>query len=367
MKNATASFSPRQRLLTTLRRQVPDRVPKSAELSPALLEVFQQETGFDDPAEYFGFEARKVSVEKPANIITDTNDRFEQFAPYLPQDLPAGSQCYEWGFARVPGDFYHFSKHAHPMSDFSEPRQVDEFPFPHFDTARFAALRPEVEAYHERGLAVIASMQMTIFELSWYLRGLENLLTDTIMNANLAAALLHRVTTIRCEMATAYAALGVDVLSLGDDVGTQRGMLMSPITWRQWLKPRLAQVIASARAIAPNILIEYHSDGAIEPIIPELIEIGVDVLNPVQPECMDPAALKALYGHRLAFSGTIGTQTVMPFGTPEEVRQAVRWSIEIMGANGGLYISPTHILEPDVPWENVLAFFDAVDEFGVYT
>ena len=101
-------------------------------------------------------------------------------------------------------------------------------------------------------------------------------------------------------------------------------------------------------------------------IIPELIEIGVDVLNPVQPECVDPVALKEQYGDRLSFWGTIGTQTTMPVGTPEEVRENVRHMIETVGKGGGLLVAPTHLLEPEVPWENIEALIQAVKDYGTF-
>ena len=97
-----------------------------------------------------------------------------------------------------------------------------------------------------------------------------------------------------------------------------------------------------------------------------MIEIGVTVLNPVQPECMDPVQLKTEYGDRLAFWGTIGTQTTMPFGTPEQVRAVVAERIETVGKGGGLLLAPTHVLEPEVPWRNVIAFVQAVEELGAY-
>jgi uroporphyrinogen decarboxylase len=141
---------------------------------------------------------------------------------------------------------------------------------------------------------------------------------------------------------------------------------MSVPMWRKWIKPRLAQVIQTARRIRPDLLVEYHTDGYVEPFIPELIEIGVDVLNPVQPECMDPAEIKHKFGDRLAFSGTVGNQSTLPFGTPDEVRRVVKERIETVGRGGGLVLAPSHMLEPDVPWENIVAFFEAAEEFGYY-
>ena len=130
--------------------------------------------------------------------------------------------------------------------------------------------------------------------------------------------------------------------------------------WRKWLKPRLKRGIDSAKSINPDVLCYYHSDGDISDIIEDLIEIGVDILNPIQPECMDPVAVKERYGSRVNLWGTIGTQTTMPFGTPKEVRREVRRMIEDAGRDGGLVIAPTHVLEPEVPFENIEAYVEAV-------
>ena len=195
------------------------------------------------------------------------------------------------------------------------------------------------------------------------MRGLDVLLTDFKLNRDFAAALLDRVTEIGVEVASRLCRAGVDVLVTGDDVGMQDRMMMSPATWREWLKPRLARIFAAAKEANPDTFLFYHSDGYIEPIIPDLIEIGLEVLNPVQPECMDPAKLKREYGDRLAFWGTVGTQTTMPFGTPEQVKQVVTERIATVGRGGGLLLAPTHVLEPEVPWENILAFIEATNEF----
>jgi len=207
---------------------------------------------------------------------------------------------------------------------------------------------------------------MTIFEVAWYMRSMELLLMDFVDNPEFADTLLDRITAKREAQAALYTELGVDLICLGDDVGTQQGMLMSLPMWRRWLKPRLARVIAAAKRVRPDVLINYHSDGNMGAVIPELIEIGVDILNPVQPECLDPIELKRSYGERLSFWGTIGIQHTLPFGTPQEVREEVRTRIETVGAGGGLLIGPTHIVEPEVPLENIVAMVEAVKEYGAY-
>jgi uroporphyrinogen decarboxylase len=128
----------------------------------------------------------------------------------------------------------------------------------------------------------------------------------------------------------------------------------------------MAKIIQKAKEIKPDILIFYHGDGDLQVIIPDLIEIGVDVLNPIQPECMDAIALKKQYGDKLSFWGTIGTQTTMPFGKPTDVVSLVEQMIASVGKGGGLVLSPTHTIEPDVPWENIEAFVSAVKKYGVY-
>ena len=138
--------------------------------------------------------------------------------------------------------------------------------------------------------------------------------------------------------------------------------MMSEALYDRFLFPRLSSVIQAAREINPAILIFYHSCGYITPFIPRLIEAGIDVLNPVQPECMDFAEIHAQFGDRLSFYGTIGTQTTMPFGTEEEVREAVKRNLDIAGEKGGLLVAPTHMLEPEVPWRNVKAYIQACRE-----
>ena len=138
-------------------------------------------------------------------------------------------------------------------------------------------------------------------------------------------------------------------------------MILSPEIWRRWLKPRLGRVIKAAKEVNPEVICYYHSDGYIEPVIPDLIETGVEILNPIQPECMDPLAIKQRFGEALTLWGTIGTQALMPFGTAREVADTVKSRIRELGCNGGLVIAPTHLLEPEVPWENILALVDAVE------
>ncbi len=353
-----SNMSPRDRILRAMRRQKPDRVPREAGFTQPLYETFVQQTGQIDPASFFGMDRRTIDFRVP--------EPQADFSCYLPADHREGHPD-EWGNLVVHGYKYDTTDYIYPMRNLRTVDELHEFPFPDFaQEPCHAHFEAEVKAYHEAGYAVTGSLWGTMFERTWHMRGMDNLFADFHDNQDFAAALLDKMADLRCFQAARYAEAGVDILHVGDDIGMQDRIMMSLPTWRRWFKPRLGAVIAAARRVRPDLIVEYHSDGFIEPFIPELIEIGIDVLNPVQPECMDPVEIKRKYGDRLAFSGTVGTQTTMPFGTVDEVRRIVRERIATVGAGGGLILAPTHTLEPDVPWANVLALFEAADEFGRY-
>ena len=149
---------------------------------------------------------------------------------------------------------------------------------------------------------------------------------------------------------------------MGDDVGMQTGMLISPRTWRRFFKPRMASFIAELKVINPQVKVAYHSDGDISAIIPDLIEIKLDVLNPIQPACMDPAELKQKYGDRLCFWGSMDEQYTLPFGSAEAVRAEVLTRLNTLGKNGGLILGPTHHVQLDTPMENFWAIVNTITQ-----
>jgi uroporphyrinogen decarboxylase len=362
-------MTPRERVLTAVFRRRPDKVPKDISwgFTPAVMEVFRRNTGCEDPNEYFDIEVRFVGLNVPEEREEEeAKRRRDVFGPYFPE-LPVEAEFSEWGTALLPGGFYHFQRYLAPMRSFSSLEEFEAYPYPSLDEDwRLAAAAAAIRSYHERDLAVAGAMATTIFEVAWQMRGMEELFLDFQLNPQLAAFLLDRITEIRRRQARFFAAQGVDILVLGDDVSMQRGMLMSPATWRRWFKERMKLIIDEAKAIRPDLPIFYHSDGNPEAIIPDLIEIGVTILNPVQPECIDPVMVKQKFGDHLALWGTIGTQTTLPFGTPDVVREEVRKRIETVGYDGGLVLGPTHALEPDVSWENIVALYEAIEEYGQY-
>jgi uroporphyrinogen decarboxylase len=242
------------------------------------------------------------------------------------------------------------------------------FPFPDFSAPyRVRRLARQVEKLHARGLAAggnLPHLGGELFEAAWRLRGLENFLLDLVERPEWAHFLLDRLTDLASRNAVALAEAGVDLLALDDDIGMPGTMMIGPHTWRQFLKPRLVRIIDSARAVKPDLQVLYHSDGYFEPIVGELVEIGVDAINPLQPDHMDAVRIRQKHGPRLALWGTVGRHTTFSFASPDAIRAEVRLRIETLG-RAGLILAPAYdIDEPDIPWSNVSAFLEAVREYG---
>lgn len=339
-----------------INRIKPQKIPFYFSLCKSLEQTFQEKTDQTDYYDYFDCSIRPIFI----NQSTHLND----YSPYF-RNLDTPDFIDEWGVGHIRGknkESYHFSRMVPPMRNFTTTEEINQFPLPDLMADyRWSGIAEKVSQLKDSDYITInGDIFISIFETAWYLRGLDTMLMDFILNPELANTCLDRITNILCQVTRRYAEIGYDVIVYGDDVGTQLGMMMSTDTWRTYLKPRLKKVIEVAKSINPEILCYYHSDGNIEAIIPELIEIGVDILNPIQPECMDPVKIKKLYGDKISFWGTIGTQSTMPFGSIDDVKRTTLEMINTVGNNGGLVIAPTHLLEPDVPWENIETFIETV-------
>lgn len=202
-----------------------------------------------------------------------------------------------------------------------------------------------------------------LFERAWSLRGFENFNMDLATRPDYAAELLERIADIQTALARRFVALGVDGGYFGDDYGAQKSMLFSPRTWRSQVKPRLSRMFAVFRQAGLPVLM--HSDGDIAAILPDLVEIGLTTLNPVQPEVLDLGWLSSAFGGRLSFYGGVSTQTVLPYGSPAEVKRAAAEAVRVLSPDGtGLVLAPSHRMTADIPMENVDAFLEALVEMG---
>ncbi len=227
--------------------------------------------------------------------------------------------------------------------------------------------RPELYTDSERMIKefqeeywIVGVTVTTIFETAWALRGLEQMMLDMALDPDLANFILDIPYHYHLTAAKKLVEMGVDMIWSGDDVGSQHAMLISPDMWRKFLKPRMATFVSDLKAINPDVKIAYHSDGDVRPIIPELVEIGIDVLNPIQPLSMDPVAIKKSAGDKLCFWGTIDEQHTLPFGSAADVEAEVRERLRTVGQNGGLILAPTHHVQLDTPLENFWAMVNTI-------
>jgi len=247
---------------------------------------------------------------------------------------------------------------------------LQAYPWPDTgDPQRITGLRRQALDYRARGQAVVLKGVLAgIFEMSQRMRGMKNCLIDMAANEAGACALFDKMLALKLdfwEMALPGLADVVDVVAEGDDYGTQTSLLISPKMFRQQLKPRLKILFERIKQLAPQAKIFFHSCGSVRLLLPDFIEMGVDILNPVQVGAvgMEPLALKRDYGRDLVFwGGGIDTQTVLPYGTPQQVRKDVRRNIEALAPGGGFVFNPVHNIQADVPPENILAMLNTIRE-----
>ena len=237
-------------------------------------------------------------------------------------------------------------------------RDLDSFDWPNPDVAGLLDEAARRLADWGQEFFIVPNFGFALFERAWSLRGFEQFLMDLALDPEYAAELLDLIADIQLRLIGRYLELGIDGAYFGDDYGAQKGMLISPAMWRQLIKPRLARLFAPFRE--RGMLILMHSDGQIQPILPDLVEIGLTALNPVQPEVLDHRWLQANFGRQLAFYGGISTQTVLPNGTSAEVREAVANCARDLAPDGvGLLVAPSHRLMSDIPVANVEALLEA--------
>lgn len=355
-------MTPRDQLIKLYLRQGFHHAPVGFVLCKSLEEEFRKR--YPDARSYedhFNFPYRTI-VDPGFSWNFDNLDMIpEQVAVDWYQFYPDGF-TYEvqfdgWGIAHEENpNSMHMTRMHYPMKNFTTLEEVKAYPWPDYTRVDFSPLQLRMDEIHNKDLAVFVWMECTIWETAWYLRGMDKLMMDMAYEDEKASYIFDQITDRACYRAEIFASQGADILGLGDDIGMQNSIMMSLEMYRQWLKPRLKRVIDAAKAIKPDILVSYHSCGYIEPFIDDLIEAGVDILNPVQPECMDFKDIHQKYGDKISFSGTIGTQQLMPFGSADEVKAEVRKNLKIAGEKGGLFCCPTHMLEPEVPWANIEAY-----------
>lgn len=352
---------PRERVAAALNHEIPDRCPFQASFTPEFAVRLRAELALGDDSHHnphgggntYEVE-RALGEDMLLTSVGWANGYYQDTVPYVD----------EWGVGwdvqpyETPFGVGHYTElRSHPLADEAA---VDKYVAPdpcrpdRYDAARHVVAQFGDEYW------IVGVTVTTIFETAWALRGLQQMLLDMARDPALADTILEIPFRFHLEAAKELTRLGVDMIWLGDDVGAQERMLISPAMWRRFLKPRMATLVSEVKGINPAVKVAYHTDGNVWPIIPELIEIGIDVLNPIQPASMDPAAVKEAFGDQICFWGTIDEQHTLPFGTPEDVAREVKQRLQTIGRDGGLILAPTHNVQLDTPLSNFWAMVDTI-------
>jgi uroporphyrinogen decarboxylase len=362
----------KERTLLAWKRQEPDRVPVWVTVVAEMADRLAEVTG--TPAD--PLDAYLTNRISHAALLTALGNDIVGIGSTAPSSRPTrqrpdGFLEDEWGFVyrRVPHPFGEYLDIVgRPLKGIESARELAHYRLPdpaasgRFDVARERAAR------YGQSHALLGIVECTVFEMAWNLVGLEQFLTDMALRRDYVGSLLDEVAGYSIGIGLALIDLGADALLTGDDVGMDIGPMVSPRMWREWLKPRLQRVFDAYRAARPDLILAYHTCGSVLPFIDELVDMGVDVLNPIQVTArgMDAAALKAEYGTRLAFCGGIDQREVLPRGTPQDVDSEVRRRIAQLGPGGGYVAAPTHDIQADTPVQNVLAVFESCRKWGAY-
>lgn len=378
-------MTPRDRVLTALAHEEPDRVPivlgvtNATGMKMRTYQGVKRLAGIDAPDAWLydwpelGTAAvdeetlRRLHVDVRGVLDREPAATLERNAARPPHTDYVNS----WGSGAVeiaPDEWFPM---VEPLADATTIDAVDAYPWPDMDdpsrVAHMAADAARLAADGEFAI-VVAPWLLFPLERAFAMQGMDRFLMNAALYPDFAAALLTRITDL-CERLLGHVldAVGpnVDIVKIGDDLGTQQSLLMSPAMYRSMLKPLHARLIDAIRK-GTGAKVFFHSDGDVFPLLDDLVEIGVDVLNPIQTSAgrmADLATLKHRYGDRLAFCGAIDTQRILPHGSADHVRAEVRRVIDVLGPGGGYLLSSVHTVMNDVPPANVLAM---VDEAAAY-
>jgi uroporphyrinogen decarboxylase len=364
--------NPKERVTRALKREgMPDRVPIQFDLCGPLLETFSARYGiplhyslsyYEDLKYRISANDLRTAMGSDCVVVGGGPSRI-----YKPEQDADGSIVNEFGMKMRQGALY-MEVVDSPLRDVSSVAEVDAYQFPDpYDPARYVQAEADIARYKDEYF-IIGTCELTMFELCWHLVGMQKYMEALAYQEPYIEALLAKAFVWSLGIATELAKRGVDAIWFGDDFGSQTGLMVSPQMWRRVFKPLYAQMFRAVKGVRPDVVIMMHSDGAVAPLLPDLIEIGLEVFNPVQPNVPghDPRELKEQFGDHLAFFGAIDQQDLLPHGSVADIRADVREKIGILGAGGGYMIAPAHIIQADTPPENVEALIAAAKEYGRY-
>jgi galactokinase len=333
------NLSHKERVRRALRHQPVDRLPTQVNCTSRMASML---------ASHFNIAASELPVFLDNHLL-----RVD--ITHTPSLSPDGLSRFDWWGAGhdVAEEGYYIR-----INPLATSKYLDAYPWPDPDAPGLLDDAKRTIAMYGGEYFIVPNLGFALFERAWSLRGFEHIFLDIGEDPAFVEALLDRITAIQLRVIQRFLEIGVDGGYFGDDYGAQKSMLISPASWRRLMKPRLARMFAPFRERGLPVLM--HSDGQIQKVLPDLLDIGLTTLNPVQPEVLDHDWLHASFGGRLSFYGGISTQTVLPSGTPAEVKEAVAQCIRSLAPDGtGLMIAPSHRMMSDIPIANIEALLAA--------
>lgn len=381
-------LTPRERVLATLAHETPDRVPivlgptNATGIKMGTYRRLKARIGVEAPDEYLyewpELGTAKLDEATYRRLRSDVRGVLDHFPAAVRERNarrePASPMIDDWGSGQVYAGPETWFPGVHPLADAFEAKDLEAYPWPDMtDPTRFEGVRAEAQRLRdENEHASIGCPWLAFpFERATAMQGTETFLANMAAEPEFAQALLWKTQSLCKALMDGF--LGecgdlLDIVKIGDDLGSQVGLLMSPAMYRRMLKPVHADLIAFIRE-RTTAAVMFHTDGDVYDLLDDLVEIGVDVLNPVQASAggmSDFPGLKRRFGDRLVFCGGMDTHHVLPDGTPEEVTAEARRVMGALGEGGGYMLGAVHTVMNDVPTENVLAMVDAVEAFGRY-
>jgi len=343
----------RERILTTLNHEEPDRIPIYNHITPEVLKIIEKNTNTK------GYDA-EIAAGNEWIIYT-----IGVCANFYLKDINEYTD--EWGIVwkKVPHEGGIYTEMVyHPLENLDNYSNY-KFPDP-LEKNRYKPLKKLIDKY-KNDFVVVGGIPCTLFENAWYLRGMENWLMDLLTNKDFVNDILDKLTDFYIIAGRELVKEGVDIIWTGDDFGMQDRMFIRKEQFIEFFKPRYAKIFSELRKINKNIMFAHHSDGYIEPIIEDFIEIGLDILNPVQPQCMDPVEIKKKYGKHLSFWGTVDNQYILPFGTEIELFDELTRLIRGVAPGGGYIMGSAHCIQPiKTHINNLFKMVDFIKKYGKY-
>jgi uroporphyrinogen decarboxylase len=339
----------KERVYAAVHRRTLDRLPRFIWVGSGAAENLQRELNISKESidDYMKNDVRQTWLSINKQMMTQCGEG-EQFVD-------------EWGIT-WQRDGYYNTPVVHPFADMTA-AEIADAPFPDAMAAeRYEELTYLLQTHKQHFIG--ADVSGTLFEPACHLRSMENFMVDLISGAEEADVLLDRLSEFSLKVSLEAARIGADWIWLGDDMGSQMSMLISPDTWRRYFKPRLQRLIASVRSQYPDMIFAYHSCGSICPIIGDLAEIGIDVLNPLQESAagMEQRRIKEQYGDKLTLMCGLDTQSLLIRGTPREIYHATLAKQRQLAHGGGYIVAVSHTIQHDVPVDNIVAMLNALDD-----